>query len=732
MSLRPDSIYSLRVDRRHLGPLPSDPGGPSHAQDHPPLQLRLTEEALIQLAAAFCESESSSSSSRKPSFLRIHLDGDGPSLRIGSSAHSLHQSAESTPHEICCLNRDETTLIKLGSLSKKLSVRPSSVGQGMASRLKERREEEDLRREERRKAVMLDNPSVANSKKSSQKRREAGFSVHPAGSQSKGLLTTSVSPLSSLRERRELGGSQSGGRPAGVEASSLPSGAIIGAENRPEPGEISTNRSSELGSLSLTSTHLKGGESSPLKENPTGSVDRVVSHDRREEDENPSQDELEFPGTRQVGLGRTRNFSPASTLASERSTASLAPRKGKLSTRQRLAKAAKGKATTFSDSEKLSKQNQGKLSIKEQGSPRSSSKGPPAAVDVNKDHRPGSSLMDSPNLSRQGKFLPVGIPATSTTTSKGDVEERKKNDAERSRHRELNERIAARKQSRSSVPRRSGASTSLDRGAEESEASCTELPSSKRQKMGNLRESSDLLKQKVNSSSHSSRSSSSPLPFAQEELPSIPKIVHRSEPTHKGVGPGAARLDEPWLDLRSRSDWHRLSQRFQKTYEEYECIRRRLDHENSRLESERAKAIQEVANEQRSTAGAKDGLSPLRRNPEGERDGLWITMRGRDSKAGGDLEAEDSHEEGQMSSEDEPAEFKQASALGLSTSVRTDGSSSSDGLVWRGEESVVRRDDSPQLFPMAFSELSELVDQQHNLHGCLQRMKKALREFSEV
>lgn len=54
----------------------------------------------------------------------------------------------------------------------------------------------------------------------------------------------------------------------------------------------------------------------------------------------------------------------------------------------------------------------------------------------------------------------------------------------------------------------------------------------------------------------------------------------------KGVGPGATHWSEPWLDVRSRADWHRLAQRFAKTQEEYLTTRKRLEAESEMLDRE--------------------------------------------------------------------------------------------------------------------------------------------------
>ncbi len=72
-----------------------------------------------------------------------------------------------------------------------------------------------------------------------------------------------------------------------------------------------------------------------------------------------------------------------------------------------------------------------------------------------------------------------------------------------------------------------------------------------------------------------------------------PKSSGRSEVW----GPGATHWSEPWLNVRSKADWHRLAQRFRKTQEEYISSRQRLEAEKERLERELELASVEEASQ---------------------------------------------------------------------------------------------------------------------------------------
>ncbi|KAJ9476944.1 hypothetical protein PHBOTO_000616 [Pseudozyma hubeiensis] len=215
----------------------------------------------------------------------------------------------------------------------------------------------------------------------------------------------------------------------------------------------------------------------------------------------------------------------------------------------------------------------------------------------------------------------------------------------------------------------------------------------------------------------------------------------------RGVGPGAAHWSEPWLDVRSKSDWHRLAQRFAKTQEEYRMVRHRLEVENERLERE----MQLVGKEERSTRDGAVAEQSLLFSPHQEStvdaDGGDVVMEEVDKETAintsmnarqGKVKVEDgneSPEEGEMVSEDEGAvpgrdrgSAEAASSLDGSSVGQQRRSESPDGLAWRSD-SMVKPGGGGEDRPLTYADLADRVKEVGEMHGSLSRMHRVLVEF---
>ncbi|PWZ02821.1 hypothetical protein BCV70DRAFT_229248 [Testicularia cyperi] len=243
--------------------------------------------------------------------------------------------------------------------------------------------------------------------------------------------------------------------------------------------------------------------------------------------------------------------------------------------------------------------------------------------------------------------------------------------------------------------------------------------------------------------------------------------------TVKGVGPGATHWSEPWLDVRSKSDWHKLAQRFAKTQEEYARSRQRLDEENQRLDREMALADVE----ERQAPAEPDSSLLFSPHVMGSAEELGPTTlarqtatntalnsgrtRGRQpaDRTAEDGAADESPEEGEMLSSDaeeqragsdvEPSSTGPRESRGrghvrsLSTATSLSSpalsrsrSSSPENLIWRQNESwnrggttAARSGGSGSDRPLSYKELAERVAHLNELHGSLARMHRVLVDY---
>lgn len=237
------------------------------------------------------------------------------------------------------------------------------------------------------------------------------------------------------------------------------------------------------------------------------------------------------------------------------------------------------------------------------------------------------------------------------------------------------------------------------------------------------------------------------LEAASQVSTSAPSNRPHPERPIRGVGPGATHWSEPWLDVRSKSDWHRLAQRFAKTQEEYRVVRHRLEVENERLERE----MQLVGKEERSTRDGAAAEQSLLFSPRqvsvtsadgedvvmGEVDketAINTSMNARHGKVKVD-DGNESPEEGEMVSEDEGAvggrergSVEAGSSLDDSSIGQQRRSESPDGLAWRSD-SAVKPGDGGEDRPLTYADLAERVKEVGEMHGSLSRMHRVLVEF---
>lgn len=211
----------------------------------------------------------------------------------------------------------------------------------------------------------------------------------------------------------------------------------------------------------------------------------------------------------------------------------------------------------------------------------------------------------------------------------------------------------------------------------------------------------------------------------------------------RGVGPGATHWSEPWLDVRSKADWHRLAQRFRKTQDEYLLSRKRLEAENERLQWELELASVQDQSESQPAVPAEQSLlfSPhnVPTTSEGGHDtgevemataiNTAINSRTRSRPAGED--GDESPEEGEMRSSDDEdghvtAKMDRISAPPVRESVQVSRRSESpENFAWRSggvKTQGVER-------PLSYADLVERVKQLEEMHGSLSRMHRVLVEF---
>ncbi|KAJ1030860.1 hypothetical protein NDA18_002089 [Ustilago nuda] len=347
MSLRADSVY--RVDLR--AEEEKDAQSPPEV-----LQIRLTEQALQQLANAY------TSSTRSAAHIRIDVDPSGPVLLIGDTSFSLHAplpasgsqsasdaaSTSTAPHELYKLSKDESTLHRIGTISTKLTVKPTRDVSAVAQRLKQQKEEQEQRKQERRKALIAGaSPQLSASSSSRTGTNKALASVRAAGA-SPLSRSSSLNKLSSRRE------------PSLLQAASVSNAASREPSPGPGPGASSpavgaharlqgasyhagrTGRASTDSPKTAAAAHPRGAtaEHSPAPKAGSGLFDHRPN-DVGEEGQYSDEERGRQPAVLS---------SPASGVSDLAHGA--AKKTNKLTTRQRLAKATKAGSRLLAVSER--------------------------------------------------------------------------------------------------------------------------------------------------------------------------------------------------------------------------------------------------------------------------------------------------------------------------------------------------------------------------------------------
>lgn len=353
MSLRPDSVY--RVDLRGGQHDTEDRNG----ADSPPkvLQIRLTEQALRQLANAYASSDGSKAQ------IRIAVDPADPLLVIGDTSFQLHAplpasgsrsasdaaSTSTAPHELYKLSKDESTLYRIGTISTKLSVKPTRDVSAVAQRLKQQKEEEEQRKEERRKALMAGaSPQLSASSSSRTGINKTLANVRtavgsPSLASSPLSRSSSWSKLSSRREPSLLqAASVSNAASREPSLGARGSSPAVGAHARLQGASYDVGSNGRAARASTDSPKTAAANHSRGTASLAGSSRTEQKHAEGEEEGQYSEDER---GRKPAALSSPA--SGASDLASGSSKKTT-----KLTTRQRLAKATKAGSRLLAVSER--------------------------------------------------------------------------------------------------------------------------------------------------------------------------------------------------------------------------------------------------------------------------------------------------------------------------------------------------------------------------------------------
>ncbi|SPO19872.1 uncharacterized protein UTRI_00268_B [Ustilago trichophora] len=370
MSLRPDSVY--RVDLR--GPPPSRQSGSEddHHSASPPkvLQIRLTEQALQQLASAYTSSHGDTSR------IRIDVNSTDPLLVIGDTSFPLHAplpaaassqsrsvatssdaaSTATAPQELYQLSKDESTLHRIGTITTKLSVKPTRDVSAVAQRLKQQKEEEEQRKEERRKALMQGaSPQLSASSSSSRSGINKTLASVRVASGSPSLASSPLSRSSSLNKlssRREPSLLHSASLSRGVSREPSPgargsSPAVTHAKLQGasyDAGPSARRADRAITDSPKTSALAQSRSSSRLREADHASGSRLApSHTAATTEEDGQLSDDDQPRR------NTQLSSPASGTSELANGTKKTP---KLTTRQRLAKATKAGSRLLAASER--------------------------------------------------------------------------------------------------------------------------------------------------------------------------------------------------------------------------------------------------------------------------------------------------------------------------------------------------------------------------------------------
>ncbi|SNX81536.1 uncharacterized protein MEPE_00241 [Melanopsichium pennsylvanicum] len=360
MSLRFDSVY--RVDHHgSSGSQPSSEGDHHEAAQLPKvLQIRLTEQALHQLADAYTNSNSGDAR------IRIDVSLNDPLLVIGDTFFPLHASlpasgsqsrttapdAASTstaPHELYRLSEDESTLYRIGAIATKFSVKPYRDVSAMAQRLKQQKEEEEHRKEERRKALMAGASPQLSTSSSSRLGINKTLASARSASASPFLTSSPLSRSSSLSKisiRREPNLLNSASLSRGVSREPSPGARDIQkAVGQSKLQAVSYNAGTSVRHTNRATTDLPkvatvaNSRSSSLLHDPNPFLSSSGSRSKItlgrsvavEEDGQSSEDDRE----------RRKTVLSSPAAGGSDSLDGAAKKSAKLTTRQRLAKATK-------------------------------------------------------------------------------------------------------------------------------------------------------------------------------------------------------------------------------------------------------------------------------------------------------------------------------------------------------------------------------------------------------
>ncbi|CBQ67627.1 conserved hypothetical protein [Sporisorium reilianum SRZ2] len=382
MSLRPDSVYRVEL---------SNHAEPDEAKDarSPPkvVQIRLTEQALQQLANAYSSNNGSSTN------ISIDVDPTDPVLVIGDARFALHAplpasgplsskttsaadaaSTPTAPHELYKLSKDESTLHRIGTIATKLSVKPTRDVSAVAQRLKQQKEEEEHRKEERRRALMQGaspHPTASSSSRTGINKNLAGVR---ASSVSSSLLTSPLSRSSSLNRissRREPNLLQSTALSRGISREPSPgSGPTSHGAAHSKPQGVSHDAFANARRADRAFTDSPKLASTT----PSRSSDHALDSDHNAGSSGPSRFHHK-PATAGEADDRFHDQDRAvqtAQLSSPASAASDVSKKStKLTTRQRLAKATKAGSRLLAASERRATPERRTVPLATQASPPS-------------------------------------------------------------------------------------------------------------------------------------------------------------------------------------------------------------------------------------------------------------------------------------------------------------------------------------------------------------------------
>ncbi|CAO1634494.1 unnamed protein product [Jaminaea pallidilutea] len=194
--------------------------------------------------------------------------------------------------------------------------------------------------------------------------------------------------------------------------------------------------------------------------------------------------------------------------------------------------------------------------------------------------------------------------------------------------------------------------------------------------------------------------SSSARPPAKEPLST--QQQQQQQQQHHGPSVSASpRLREPWLDIRSTAEWHRLAERFRRIWQEYEEAGKTLEAEKRRLKKDRERAEKSPINESRKTKSDQ-------------------SERLKDEAEEGE-EVEDEEEEAEVGDISTDRDVRWRSDR--TAAAARHGSSRLQQSGNRDEE------DMEDTVPISLEELTRLIEEQKARDGELRRMKAVLSRW---